>query len=88
MILPPPLNTKDRKKHDLNDLRVFYIVCEHLGISEKEDVQKSFFYLMKWAGDYKFLEEFQIFKKYIDRIKNEHRNESKWVDLNESKTNK
>ncbi len=69
MILPPPLNTKERKNHDLNDLRVYYMMCEEMGISEKEDVQQSFYHLMRWAGNYKFLEEFQIFKRYVDRIK-------------------
>lgn len=69
MIVPPQLNTRERKNHDLNDLRVYYMICEDLGIAEKEDIQKSFFHLMRWAGNYKFLEEFQIFKNYIDKLK-------------------
>lgn len=69
MLIPPTVNTKDRKNHDLNDLRIYYMVCEELGIIDKEDIQKSFYHLMKWAGNYKFLEEFSIFKRYIDKIK-------------------
>lgn len=71
MIIPPQLNTRERKTHDLNDLRIYYMICEDLGIAEKEDIQRSFFHLMRWAGNYKFLEEFQIFKNYIDKLKSD-----------------
>lgn len=74
MIVPPQLNTRERRNHDLNDLRIYYMICEDLGIAEKDDIQKSFFYLMRWAGNYKFLEEFQIFKKYIDKLRLERDN--------------
>lgn len=69
MIVPSELGTKERKNNDLNDLRIYYMICEDLGIVENEDIQKSFFHLMKWAGNYKFLEEFQIFRNYIDKLK-------------------
>lgn len=71
MLVPPQLNTKDRKEHDLNTLRVYYMVCEDLGIAESESVQKSFQCLMGWAGSFKFVEEFTIFKGHIDKIKRE-----------------
>lgn len=73
MIVPSELGTKERKNNDLNDLRIYYMICEDLGIVENEDIQKSFFHLMKWAGNYKFLEEFQIFRNYIDKLKKDKR---------------
>lgn len=73
MLIPPSLNTKDRREHDLNVLRTYYMVCEDIGICEEEDIQKSFHFLMGWAGNYKFFEEFMIFKKYIDKRKEENK---------------
>lgn len=71
MLLPPRLNTKNRKEYDLNDLRIYYMICEDLGIADDENIQKSFQCLMNWAGDYKFIEEFTILKSHIDRKKKE-----------------
>lgn len=71
MILPPALNTDDRRVHDLNSLRVYYIICEEMGITEEESIQKSFAFLMEWAGEYKFLEEFVIFEEYVNKRKKE-----------------
>ena len=71
MLVPPSLNSKDRKEHDLNDLRVYYMICEDIGIADDDDIQKSFFHLMRWAGNFKFLEEFTIFKAHIDKRKKE-----------------
>ncbi|KAI4291885.1 hypothetical protein PAPHI01_1159 [Pancytospora philotis] len=71
MLVPPALDTKDREAHDLNDLRVYYMLCEELGIANDEEVQKSFKCLINWAGKFKFVEEFTIFKQHVDRRKKE-----------------
>lgn len=72
MLVPPGLNTQDRKEHDLNNLRVYYMICEEIGIADDENVQKSFQCLMGWAGNFKFIEEFTIFRKYIDKKRSEY----------------
>jgi len=69
MILPPTINSQDRKEHDLNDLRVYYLVCEELGIENDDSIQQSFHYLMQWAGNSKFLDEFLVFIRYIEKKK-------------------
>lgn len=71
MIIPPQLDTTERKHFDLNDLRVYYMICEDMGIAEEDNIQKSFYHLMKWAGNHKFLHEFRIFKMYIDTMRKE-----------------
>lgn len=73
MLVPPTLNTKDRKDHDLNNLRIYYMLCEDIGIIDDENVQKSFHCLMGWAGNFKFVEEFTIFINHIDKRKEEIR---------------
>jgi hypothetical protein len=69
MFLPPELNTKERRAFDMGDLRVYYLVCEDLGIADEEHIQKSFYYLMKWAGKDKFSKETAILKEYITKVK-------------------
>jgi hypothetical protein len=69
MFLPPELNTKERRDFDLNDLRVYYLICEDLGIADEEHIQKSFYYLMKWAGKEKFSKETTILKEYIMKVR-------------------
>lgn len=71
MLLPPALGSPERRKHDLNNLRIYYMLCEEIGIAGEENVQKSFACLMRWAGDYKFMEEFGVFQEYIDKRKQE-----------------
>ncbi|KAI5149184.1 hypothetical protein ENBRE01_0745 [Enteropsectra breve] len=71
MIVPPTLESKERREHDLNNLRIYYMICEDIGIDQEETIQRSFQYLMQWAGKYKFLEEFAIFKDYVDKKKEE-----------------
>lgn len=71
MIVPPKVNTKERKRHDLNDLRLYFMMCEELNISNKEDIQESFGCLIKLTGNYKFMEEFIIFKEYVEKKKKE-----------------
>lgn len=67
MLIPPQVGTKDRKEHDINMLRMFYIVCETNNISNDEDIQKSFFHLVKWAGKSNFLDEFMLFEMYVEK---------------------
>ena len=67
MFIPPLLGTKERKDLDINILRMFYIVCEVHNISEDENIQKSFFQLVKWAGKSNFLEEFHLFESYVKK---------------------
>lgn len=69
MFLPPKPNTKERREFDLNDLRVYYLICEDLGIADEESIQKSFYYLMKWAGQDKFNKETAILRKYIMEVR-------------------
>lgn len=69
MLLPPALSTQERRSYDLDDLRVFYILCEELGIVNEEKIQKAFSLLMEWAGEYKFIEEFMILKEYVEKRK-------------------
>lgn len=71
MLIPPELDTKDRKIHDLNDLRIYYMICEDIGIANDENIQASFKCLINWAGHFKFIEEFTIFRKHIDRRRKE-----------------
>lgn len=72
MFLPPKPNTKERKKFDISDLRVYYLICEDLGIVYEEHIQKSFYYLIKWAGQDKFSRETAILKDYIMKIRKEN----------------
>lgn len=72
MIIPPEINTKERKSHDLNDLRIYYMICEDIGIAETEDIQKSFYHLMKFAGQHKFLQDFILLKNYVDKLKDDN----------------
>lgn len=67
MLIPPQLGTKERKEHDINMLRMFYVVCENYNISEDEDIQKSFFHLVSWAGKSNFLDEFQVFELFVNK---------------------
>lgn len=69
MFLPPDPNTPARRDFDLGDLRVYYLICEELGIADEEHIQKSFFYLMKWAGQDKFGREAALLKEYILKIR-------------------
>ncbi|KAG5859371.1 hypothetical protein KMI_07g12140 [Encephalitozoon hellem] len=79
MFLPPDTNTKERRRFDLDDLRVYYLICEELGIAEEEHIQKSFYYLMKWAGQDKFSGEVGLLRNYIMRIKKERKDRcSEW----------
>lgn len=71
MFLPPESNTKERKEFDLGDLRVYYLICEEIGIADEEHIQKSFYYLMKWAGQEKFSRETAILRSYITKVKKE-----------------
>lgn len=68
MLVPPQLGTKERREHDLNLLRIYYMICEDMGLSDNENVQKSFQCLMSWAGTFKFVEEFTIFKEHVDNL--------------------
>ncbi|KAI5178354.1 hypothetical protein PAEPH01_2538 [Pancytospora epiphaga] len=72
MLLPPQLDTESRKEYDLNDLRIYYMICEDLGIADDDNIQKSFQCLMGWAGKHKFMEEFSILKAHIDKKKQEN----------------
>ena len=76
-VVPPSLDGKDPKENDLNDLREYYMICEDMGVADYENIQLSFFNLMKWAGHYKFLEEFIIFRKYVDKIVEEKKANNK-----------
>lgn len=71
MLVPPQLDTKERKEHDMNILRIYYMICEDIGMAKDGNVQKSFQCLMNWAGSFKFVEEFTIFREHIDRLKRE-----------------
>ena len=79
MLIPPELGTKERKEHDISILRMFYVVCESHNISDDDDIQKSFFHLVKWAGKGNFLEEFLLFEvfvqKYIEKKKENQQKE-------------
>ncbi|CCI73917.1 ECU03_1115 [Encephalitozoon cuniculi GB-M1] len=81
MFLPPDANTKERRRFDLDDLRVYYLICEELGISEEEHIQKSFYYLMKWAGQDKFGGEVGLLRSYILRIRKERQSRSDELDI-------
>ncbi|OQS55701.1 hypothetical protein EHP00_467 [Ecytonucleospora hepatopenaei] len=67
MLVPPQLGSKERKEHDINILRMFFVVCENHNISEDEDIQKSFFHLVKWAGKSNFLEEYLMFESFVQK---------------------
>lgn len=69
MFLPPEPNTRERRAFDIDDLRVYYLICEDLEIADEEHIQKSFYYLMKWAGQDKFNRETAILKSYIMKVK-------------------
>ena len=69
MFLPPEANTKERRRFDLDDLRVYYLICEELGIADEEHIQKSFYYLMKWAGQDKFNSEVGLLRSYIMKVR-------------------
>jgi len=71
MFLPPEPNTKERKKFDLESLRVYYLICEDLGIAEEECIKKSFYHLMAWAGQDKFNGEVRLLRDYIMNVRNE-----------------
>lgn len=46
---------------------MFFVVCENHNISEDEDIQKSFFHLVKWAGKSNFLEEYLMFESFVQK---------------------
>lgn len=69
MIIPPPLNTKEREGHDISGLRVLYLLCEDVGIAQEEHVQKAFLLLRKLVGSHKFVSEFRILQDYIETQK-------------------
>ena len=73
MIIPPPLNTKEREKHDISGLRVLYLVCEDIGIAQQENIQKAFLLLRKLVGTGKFVSEFTILQSFIENKKKEKR---------------
>lgn len=70
MIIPPPVNTKEREEHDISGLRVLYLLCEDTGIAHEEHVQKAFLLLRKLVGRDKFLSEFTILQEYIEKQRN------------------
>ena len=69
MLVPPQLGTQERRNHDLDLLRIYYLICEDIELVDHENVKKSFQYLMGWAGSFKFNEEFVVFKTHIDRLR-------------------
>ncbi|EOB14297.1 hypothetical protein NBO_31g0015 [Nosema bombycis CQ1] len=68
MYIPPNFYTEERKKSDLSILRMYYMVCEELGIAETEKMQKIFKFLMKYVGRPKFFEESKILERYLMKI--------------------
>lgn len=68
MYIPPRYYTAERKEADKAILRVYYTVCEDLGISETEKMQKIFKFMMKYLGKPKFFEESQILDRYLRKL--------------------
>lgn len=67
MILPPPINTKEREDHDISCLRVLYLLCEDLNIDRDEHVQQAFLLLRKLIGKSNFQSEFKILQDFIEK---------------------
>lgn len=84
MIIPPPLNTKERESHDISGLRVLYLLCEDMGIANEDYIQQAFLFLRRLVGKVNFMSEFNILQNYIeikklDKIKIETENFEKWA---------
>ncbi len=54
-----------KKEEDINLLRMLYLFCEQNNLSEEDNIQKSFFHLVKWAGRMEFKDEFLEFESYV-----------------------
>lgn len=66
MIIPPPLGTKAREEHDINNLRILYLISEELNIHQDGNVQRAFLLLKKLVGKHRFCREFVVLHMFLD----------------------
>eukprot|EP00866_Antonospora_locustae_P001618 jgi/Antlo1/1618/1830 len=84
MIIPPPINTKERESHDISGLRVLYLLCEDIGIAQEEHVQRAFLLLRKLVGKDRFLKEFITLQDYIETQRaNKYKEERRYLEKKE-----
>ncbi|ELQ74444.1 hypothetical protein THOM_2624 [Trachipleistophora hominis] len=71
MIIPPPLNTKERTEFDLNDLKSIFVRCQTLGISKDINIRKRICVLKECAGREEFMKEFLDLSLFVEEKRKE-----------------
>lgn len=71
MLILPPINTKERAKIDLTDLKIIFYRCRTLGLLKNPRIKKYFTVLKNHIGSEKFLMGLMHLNKFIELRKNE-----------------
>lgn len=71
MFILPPVNTKERAKIDLTDLKIIFYRCRTLGLLKNPRIKKYFTILKNHAGSEKFLMGLMHLYKFIELRKHE-----------------
>lgn len=71
MIIPPPLNTKERIDFDLNDLKNIFVRCQALGISKDIKIRKCICALKECAGKEEFVRKFLDLSIFVEEKRKE-----------------